>query len=63
MYLSKCKEGVKRMESGPFSVVPCDRERGNGHKLKHFFTIRMTWHVFPGEVIESPSLEIFKSHL
>lgn len=65
MYLNICREGVKRMDSGAFSVVPCDRERGNGHKLntrKHFF-MRMTWHIFPGEMVESPSLEIFKSHL
>ncbi|KFQ06178.1 hypothetical protein N329_09713, partial [Haliaeetus albicilla] len=32
---------------------------------KHFFTVRMTepWHRLPREVVESPSLEIFKSHL
>ncbi|KFV83932.1 hypothetical protein N308_00464, partial [Struthio camelus australis] len=46
----------------------------NGHKLKHkkfhlnikyLFTVRVTehWNRFPREVVESPSLEIFKSHL
>ncbi|KFV79731.1 hypothetical protein N308_03885, partial [Struthio camelus australis] len=47
----------------------------SGHKLKHrkfclnmrkdFFTVRVTehWKRLPGEVVESPSLEIFKRHL
>ncbi|KFV80742.1 hypothetical protein N308_05975, partial [Struthio camelus australis] len=47
----------------------------NGHKLNHrkfhlnmrenFFTVRVTepWNRLPREVVESPSLEIFKSHL
>ena len=58
-----------------FSVVPSDRTRGNGHKLKqrklqlnrrkNFLTLRMTepWNRLPREVVESPSLEIFKTRL
>jgi len=67
----KCQEDVTRL----FSVVPRHRTRTNGHKLKHrklhlnrrnnFFTVRVTehWNRLPREVVESPSLEIFKTHL
>ena len=55
--------------------MPSNRERGNGHKpkhrkfqlniRKHFFTVRVTehWNRLPREVVEPPSLEIFKTRL
>jgi len=66
------KGGCKEYRTRLFSVVPSDRIRSNGYKLKHrsfllnfrkhFFTVRMTehWYRLPGDVVDSPTLEVLK---
>ena len=67
--------GVRRMGPDSFQWCPVTGQRDNGHKLKqrkfhlnmrkNFFSLRVTepWPRLPREVVESPSLEIFRTRL
>ncbi|PKU43720.1 hypothetical protein llap_5966 [Limosa lapponica baueri] len=69
-------KGVYRKDGEGLFIRECsDRTRGNGFNLKEgqfrsdiwkkFFTVRMVrhWNKFPREVVDAPSLEVFKTRL
>ena len=75
VYKSLKADGRQLDEARLFSVVCSDRTKSNGQKLeqrkfhtnmqKNFFAVRVTEHCnrLPREDVESPSMEIFKTHL
>ncbi|KFV15165.1 hypothetical protein N340_12615, partial [Tauraco erythrolophus] len=69
------KGAYRKAGEGLFTKVCSDRTRGNGFKLKEgrfrldirkkFFTLRVAryWNRLPREVVDAPSLEVFKAKL
>ncbi|PKU40240.1 hypothetical protein llap_9455 [Limosa lapponica baueri] len=73
---SQYLKGAYRRDGERCFIRECsDRSRGNGFKLKEgrfsldtrkkFFTVRVVrqWNRLPGEVVDAPSLEVFKARL
>ncbi|GAB0205566.1 hypothetical protein GRJ2_003022200 [Grus japonensis] len=69
------KGAYRKAGEGLFIRACSDRTRGNGLKLKEgrfrvdnkkiYFTVRVVrhWHGLPREVVDAPSLELFKARL
>ena len=65
MDINACREGAKKTEL--FPVVPSSRTRGSGQELnRRSFPQHQEalcqWHRLPRGVVESPLLEMLKSH-